>query len=112
MVLGDDGARFENLVATHVLKRIHFLEDRDGHRYELRYLCDKEGREVDFAVVKEGKVDMLVEAKWSDDTPSRGLTYYTDKLHPRRAVQVVASLGHDFSVGPIEVTSPNAFFAV
>jgi len=45
-VLGDEGARFENLVATSLIKRLHFLEDRDGYRYELRYIRDKEGREV------------------------------------------------------------------
>ena len=28
-VLAQEGARFENLVATSLLKRIHFLEDRD-----------------------------------------------------------------------------------
>jgi predicted AAA+ superfamily ATPase len=37
-VLGDEGARFENLVATSLLKRLYFLEDRDGYRYELRYI--------------------------------------------------------------------------
>src|SRR3989304_2651073 len=47
-VLADEGARFENLVATHLLKRIHFLEDRDGDRYELAYVRDRDGREVDF----------------------------------------------------------------
>jgi predicted AAA+ superfamily ATPase len=36
-VIGDEGARFENLVAAALLKRIHFLEDREGYRYELRY---------------------------------------------------------------------------
>ena len=41
---GDEGMRFENLVATSLLKRIQFLEDRDGYRYELRYVRDKEGQ--------------------------------------------------------------------
>ena len=45
--IGDEGARFENLIATSLLKRLHFLEDRDGYRYELRYIRDKEGREVE-----------------------------------------------------------------
>jgi predicted AAA+ superfamily ATPase len=62
-VLGDEGARFENLVATSLLKRLHFLEDRDGYRYELRYIRDKEGREVDFVIVKEGELEELIEAK-------------------------------------------------
>ena len=45
-VLAQESARFENIVATPLLKRFHFLEDRDGYRYELRYIQDKEGREV------------------------------------------------------------------
>lgn len=35
-VLAGEGERFENLVATSLLKRLHFLEDRNGYRYELR----------------------------------------------------------------------------
>ncbi|MCI5222300.1 MAG: hypothetical protein D3924_06415 [Candidatus Electrothrix sp. AR4] len=29
-VLGDPGARFENFVATHLLKRLYFEEDYEG----------------------------------------------------------------------------------
>jgi predicted AAA+ superfamily ATPase len=110
-VLGDEGARFENLIATHLLKRVQFLEDRDGFRYELRYIRDKEGREVDFAIIKDGVVDTLVEAKWSDETPSRPLAYYAERLHPNRAVQIVATLKRGFGAGRIEVTNPKEFFA-
>jgi hypothetical protein len=42
--------RFENLVAPHLLKWVHFREDTEGHRTELRYFRDIEGREVDFVV--------------------------------------------------------------
>ena len=52
-VIGDEGARFENLVATHLLKRLHYIEDREGYRCELRYIRDKEGREVDFVILIE-----------------------------------------------------------
>lgn len=34
-VIGDSGQIFENLVDTHLLKRVQFLEDRDGYRYQL-----------------------------------------------------------------------------
>lgn len=91
-VLGDTGARFENLVATHLLKRIHLIEDRDGHRCELRYLRDKEGREIDFVVVKDGKIDGLVEAKLSDSQVAPALRYYAERLQPTRALQVVGDL--------------------
>ena len=54
--LSDEGERFENLVATSLLKRIHFLGDRDGYRYELRYLRDKEGERGRFCN-PQGKPD-------------------------------------------------------
>lgn len=113
-VLGDEGARFENLVATHLLKRIQFLEDRDGYRYELRYIRDKEGREVDFAIVKDGVVDMLVEAKWSEVSASKALLYYAERLRPRRAVQVVGThhaTRTPASAGAIEVLAARDFLA-
>jgi predicted AAA+ superfamily ATPase len=40
----DRAARFENLVALHLLKLCHLLEDREGYRIELRYLRDQAGR--------------------------------------------------------------------
>ena len=53
-VIGDESQRFENLVANHLFKRNHFLEDSTGDHFELRYIRDKEGREIDFAVIREG----------------------------------------------------------
>jgi len=84
-VLAGEGERFENLVATSLLKRLHFLEDRDGYRYELRYLRDKEGGEIDFVVFKENRFEELIEAKFSDESISRSLLYYTDRLNPPKA---------------------------
>src|SRR4030043_980295 len=82
-VLGDEGARFENLVAASLIKRLHFLEDRDGYRYELRYIRDKEGREVDFAIIKDGKLEELIEAKYGDESVSKSLLYYAERLKPK-----------------------------
>jgi len=105
-IKNDEGAKFENLVASHLLKRIHFLEDRDGYNYELRYIRDKQGREVDFVILKEGKVDELIEAKYSDPNISSSLIYYAEKLKPKRTLQIVANLKHSYSKGNIEVKSP------
>jgi len=104
-VLGDAGARFENLVATHLLKTIQFLQDRDGYRYELRYIRDKEGREVDFAVVRDGKLIEIVEAKWSDHNVSKSLEYYAEKLRPARARQIVGDIQRPYDRGHIQVRS-------
>ena len=109
-VLGDEGVRFENLVATSLLKRIHFLEDRDGYCYELRYIRDKEGREVDFAVLKDGHLEELIEAKYSDDSISRHLQYYAERLKPEKATQIVAKLRRPYDKGRIKVIDPISYF--
>ena len=108
--LGDEGARFENLVATSLLKRLHFLEDRDGYRYELNFIRDKEGREVDFAIVKDGRLMELIEVKYSDSSPSRSLAYFADKLRPSKVTQIVASLKRPYSKGQINITNPLRYF--
>jgi len=104
-VIGDEGARFENLVATHLLKRLQFLEDRDGYRYELRYVRDKEGREVDFVVTCDGNVTELYEAKWSDPTPAKALLYYAEKLKPTVAVQLLGTPTRTFRQGAFTLAS-------
>lgn len=108
--LGDEGARFENLVAASLLKRLHFLEDRDGYRYELRYIRDKEGREVDFAVVKEGRLEELIETKYSDESISKHLIYYAERLKPEKATQIVAKIRRPYDKGRIKVVDPIAYF--
>lgn len=109
-VIGDEGARFENLIATSLLKRLHYLEDRDGYRYELRYIRDKEGREVDFVIVKDGKIEELIEAKYSDETISRSLVYYAERLKPPKATQIVANLRRPFDKGKVKITDPISYF--
>jgi len=109
-VIGDEGARFENLIANSLLKRLHYLEDRDGYRYELRYIRDKEGREVDFVIVKDGKIEELIEAKYSDETISRSLVYYAERLKPPKATQIVANLRRPFDKGKIKITDPISYF--
>lgn len=67
--------RFENLVASHLLKWVHHEQDTRGRDVELRYFRDIDGREVDFVVVERGKPELFVETKWADDSPDRGLRY-------------------------------------
>lgn len=105
-VVGDEGARFENFVATHLLKYCHLLEDRDGYKYELRYIRDKEGREVDFAIVKDGVVTELYECKWSESQFDPSLKYYAARLKPERAIQIVGTIRSVFKQGSLERHGP------
>ncbi|MCP4601271.1 MAG: ATP-binding protein [Proteobacteria bacterium] len=110
-VLGDQGAKFENFIATSLLRRLHFLEDREGYKFELRYIRDKEGREVDFAVLRDGELMELIEVKYSDDSPAKSLTYYAERLKPKRAVQIVAKLKYPYDKGKLRVTDPISYFS-
>lgn len=88
----NDGMRFENLVATTLLKRLNFLEDYHGHRCVLHYIRDKEGREVDFVTLIDGKVVDLIEVKLGDSGISSSLGYYRERLKPQFATQIVKNL--------------------
>lgn len=75
-----EAARFENFIASHLLKWCHFLEDTQGMRLGLNFLRDKEKREVDFVVTLNGYPRGLIEAKLSKTTPHSSLYYYQAKL--------------------------------
>jgi predicted AAA+ superfamily ATPase len=96
---GDDGAKFENLVATSLLKRLEFLEDSTGYRYQLCFLRDKEKREVDFVVLKEKKIEVLIEAKWADANPSPHLIHFAEKLNVPSALQILGRSVKNFKKG-------------
>lgn len=59
------GARFENMVAGHLLKYCHLVEDTEGHAMELRFLRDTDGREIDFVVLRDGRPEFAVEDRKS-----------------------------------------------
>jgi len=83
------GARFENLVALHLLKLVDAWNDRGFGDYTLHYVRDKERREVDFLVADRRRPYMLLEAKLSDEDISPSLRYFKERLAPRISLQVV-----------------------
>ncbi|MBI5487545.1 MAG: ATP-binding protein [Deltaproteobacteria bacterium] len=89
----EEGPRFENLVASHLLKFCHFVEDTEGHRMELRYLRDTAGREVDFVVLRDRLPLFTVECKLAERTVAPALFYFASRLAIPRSFQV--HLGRD-----------------
>ena len=90
------GARFENLVALHLLKLCHFLEDAEGHRAELWYLRDRGGREVDFLVTVSRRPWFAVEAKVRETRISPALAFFRERLDLPFCYQVVLEGQRDF----------------
>jgi predicted AAA+ superfamily ATPase len=82
------GQRFENLVALHLLKYCHFLEDGEGARMELRYLRDIHGREIDFVVLRDRKPLFAVECKAGSKEPIPAAKYYRERTQIRKFYQV------------------------
>jgi predicted AAA+ superfamily ATPase len=82
--------RFENLVASHLLKWVHFEIDSKGRDLDLAYFRDVAGREVDFVVTEARKPVLLVEAKWSDVDVSPSLRYLKARFPAAGAMQVTA----------------------
>ena len=73
LVEGDEGIRFENLVATALLKQVQWQHDVQGKEVGLHYIRTKDGAEVDFALSEKTQLTELVECKLSDDKPHRAL---------------------------------------
>jgi hypothetical protein len=95
-VVPEDGPRFENLVAGHLLKWVHYQQDTLGRDLELRYFRDTDGREVDFVVVERRKPLLFVECKWSDTAPDKGLRYLKAKFPETESWQITAVGEKDF----------------
>lgn len=64
--IDNDGVRFENFVACHLLKACHYWTDTGEGDFELYYLRNKEKQEIDFLIVKDKKPWLCLEAKLSD----------------------------------------------
>lgn len=61
-----EGARFENLVALHLLKLVHYYNDTGQAKLALYYLRNKDKDEVDFIISNKNIPLFTIEVKLSD----------------------------------------------
>jgi uncharacterized protein len=92
--VSDEGARAETLVACHLLKAVEGWTDLGFGQFELRYLRDKQKREVDFLVVRNRKPWFLAEVKLKDTQLSPSLAYFQSQTKAAHAFQVVMNLAY------------------
>lgn len=81
-------ARFENLVASQLLKYCHYFNDFEGERLELRFLRDSEKREIDFVVLDKNKPQFAVECKSGESGLSPNILYFSARLPIPKYYQV------------------------
>ncbi len=83
----EPGHRLETFVACHLLKAVETWEDLGLGRYELRYLRDRNKREVDFAVIRDSEPWFLVEVKTSGTSLSPQLRHFQQQTGAVHAFQ-------------------------
>jgi predicted AAA+ superfamily ATPase len=91
-VQGDPGAKLENLVACSLLKELHFQDDCLGKQWNLFYLRNKDGKEIDFLVTHNERPALMIEVKWSDSNRSPNFSLFEKYVNRVRKVQVVKEL--------------------
>ena len=82
------------MVACHLLKAVEGWMDLGFGDFELRYLRDKQKREVDFVVVKDRRPWFLVEVKLSETSLSPSLAHFQAQTKAAHAFQLVMSLAY------------------
>ncbi|MBI2443894.1 MAG: ATP-binding protein [Candidatus Magasanikbacteria bacterium] len=110
-MVNKESARLENLVASHLLKFVHFWHDTAGYRTDLRYLRDFQGREVDFLVTLNNQPWFAVEVKTNDEEISPHLRYFSERLRIPHLYQVVSQSRVDFNKRSVRVISADKFLA-
>ena len=102
LVHGDAGAKFENFVATCLLKHVVAKVDYEAKPYALHYLHTKEGKEVDFAIANGDSVEKIFEAKVSDQTIHPALQYFHEQ-YKIPACQILKEVKRERMEGGIEI---------
>lgn len=70
------GIRFENLVASNLLKYCHYQNDVFGEKYALSFLRDSQKREIDFIVTNNQRPVFAVECKSGERELSSNIRYF------------------------------------
>ena len=107
----DPAARFENLLACHLLKYVQYLYEHEGYRTQLSFLRNVDKKEVDFLVTVANRPWFCVEAKYQDQAISAPLGYFQERLNIPYAFQVIRTPGIDIVRRGIRLISADRFLA-
>ncbi len=110
LVQGDSGAILENLVAISLLKAIFARVDNFAEECALHYLRTKDGKEVDFVIIKDHEIETMIEVKTSDQQISKTLCLFSEK-YEKQSVQLVQNIKNEYKKDTIEVRSVEAYLS-
>lgn len=99
-MVDNEGPRFENFVAVMLKRAVNAWNEWGKGPYQLYYLRTKDGNEVDFAIADRKKVHVLIEVKTSDESVSKPLFQFKEKLQAPLAFQVIKTKGLCLQKGP------------
>jgi predicted AAA+ superfamily ATPase len=85
------GPRFENLVASHLLKACHYWTDSGHGTWNLSYLRNKEKQEVDFLISLKGKPVLSIECKYADIQFDLSILSFAKHIGIKHHIQIVMS---------------------
>lgn len=91
--LSTPGMRYENFVANSLLKLCHYLTDYGYGNYELSFLKDKSGLEIDFLILKDKKPFLPVEVKSGSAAPSKAWRRFMPQIECNRGIQLIKEPG-------------------
>ena len=103
LVLGDQGVKFENLVACHLLKNTQWQQDVKGAEVNLHYIRTKDDSEIDFCISEGDTLSHLVECKLSDNKPHRALARFAEQWPNAQSLQLVRECKSESDTGNLQV---------
>ena len=92
--IADPGDRAETFIACHLLKAVEGWTDLGYGSFQLAYIRDKEKREVDFLVIRDGAPWFLAEVKQARQPISAALHHFQRQTNAPHAFQIV--IGMDY----------------
>lgn len=105
----DEGARFENLIALHLLKACHYWSDAGYGDFSLQFVRNKDKEEIDFLIIRDKKPWFACEAKFSETEPQKAWSRMMPHLGLTKGFQVVFKENirktYKYSWGNVEVVS-------
>jgi predicted AAA+ superfamily ATPase len=107
-IIPEAGPRFENFIASHLLKYCHFMEDTQGFKMDLRFLRDTDKREMDFVVLKDERPLFAVECKTGEKSINTAMFYFMERTQIPKFYQVHTG-GRDYEKKGVRVLPVHKF---